>query len=44
VFGLTDLRSTRVQTAFFGGFFLAALPAGWVMEKLAYKRGIVAGL
>jgi FHS family L-fucose permease-like MFS transporter len=43
-FGLTDFRSSLIQTAFFGGYFLAALPAGWVMEKLGYKRGIIAGL
>jgi MFS transporter, FHS family, L-fucose permease len=43
-FGLTDFRSSLVQTAFFGGYFLAALPAGWVMVKLGYKRGIIAGL
>jgi FHS family L-fucose permease-like MFS transporter len=43
-FGLTDFRSSLIQTAFFGGYFLAALPAGWIMEKLGYKRGIVAGL
>src|SRR6266849_9208213 len=43
-FGLTDFRSSLIQTAFFGGYFLAALPAGWIMEKLGYKRGIIAGL
>lgn len=39
VFGLADFRSSPVQTAFFGGYFLAPLPAGWVMEKLGYQRG-----
>jgi FHS family L-fucose permease-like MFS transporter len=33
-----------IQTAFFGGYFLAALPAGWLMEKIGYKRGILVGL
>jgi FHS family L-fucose permease-like MFS transporter len=43
-FGLSDFQSSLIQTAFFGGYFLAALPAGWVMERIGYKRGILAGL
>ena len=43
-FHLTDFRSSLIQTAFFGGYFLAALPAGWLMEKIGYKRGILLGL
>src|ERR1700737_3500885 len=43
-FRLTDFRSSLIQTAFFGGYFLAALPAGWLMEKIGYKRGILVGL
>src|SRR2546427_6117798 len=40
----SDFRSSLIQTAFFGGYFLAALPAGWLMEKIGYKRGILVGL
>lgn len=43
-FSLTDTRSSLIQAAFFGGYFLAALPAGRVMERIGYKRGIVLGL
>ena len=43
-FGLSDFRSSLIQTAFFGGYFLAALPAGWLVEKIGYKRGILVGL
>jgi len=43
-FRLTDFRSSLIQSAFFGGYFLAALPAGWLMEKIGYKRGILVGL
>jgi FHS family L-fucose permease-like MFS transporter len=43
-FGLTDFRSSLIQSAFFGGYFLAALPAGWLMQRVGYKRGIVIGL
>ena len=41
---LTDLQSSAVQSAFFGAYFLMSLPAGWVLKKLGYQRGIVAGL
>jgi FHS family L-fucose permease-like MFS transporter len=44
VFKLTDLQSSLIQTAFFGGYFLAALPAGWLMERIGYKKGILTGL
>jgi FHS family L-fucose permease-like MFS transporter len=43
-FHLSDFRSSWIQVAFFGGYFLAALPAGWLMEKIGYKRGILVGL
>lgn len=43
-FGLTDFQSSFIQVAFFGGYCLAALPAGRVMEKIGYKKGILAGL
>jgi FHS family L-fucose permease-like MFS transporter len=41
---LTDFQSSLIQTAFFGGYFLMALPAGWLMRRLGYRRGILAGL
>jgi L-fucose:H+ symporter permease len=43
-FGLSDFQSSFIQVAFFGGYFLAAFPAGRVMEKLGYKKGILIGL
>jgi MFS transporter, FHS family, L-fucose permease len=43
-FGLTDLQSSLIQMAFFGGYFLAAFPAGWIMQRVGYKRGILIGL
>src|SRR6202163_954341 len=43
-FQLTDLQSSLIQAAFFGGYFLAALPAGWLMERIGYKKGILSGL
>jgi MFS family permease len=43
-FGLTDFQSSFIQVAFFGGYFLAAFPAGWAMERIGYKKGILLGL
>ena len=43
-FGLTDFQSSLIQSAFFGGYFIAALPAGWLMQRIGYKRGILTGL
>jgi FHS family L-fucose permease-like MFS transporter len=41
---LTDFQSSLIQTAFFGGYFLMALPAGWLMRRLGYRLGILSGL
>src|SRR5579863_5871711 len=43
-FNLTDFQSSLIQTAFFGGYFLAAFPAGWLMERIGYRKGILVGL
>ena len=43
-FGLSDFRSSFIQAAFFGGYFVAAFPAGKLMERIGYKKGILAGL
>ena len=41
---LSDFQSSLIQTAFFGGYFLMALPAGWIMRKVGYRKGILVGL
>jgi len=43
-FSLSDFQSSFIQVAFFGGYFLAALVAGRLMEHIGYKRGILSGL
>ena len=43
-FSLSDFQSSFIQVAFFGGYFLAALVAGRLMERIGYKRGILSGL
>jgi FHS family L-fucose permease-like MFS transporter len=41
---ITRQRSTLLQAAYFGAYFLIALPAGIFMHKMGYKKGIMAGL
>src|ERR1700722_12749944 len=43
-FQLSDKASSLVQLAFFGGYFLAAIPAGKLMERIGYKKGLLFGL
>jgi FHS family L-fucose permease-like MFS transporter len=41
---LTLAQSANVQWAHYLGYFLMAMPAGWLAIKLGYKGGIIAGL
>lgn len=41
---ITTARSTLLQAAYFGAYFLIALPAGIFMSKFGYKKGIILGL
>lgn len=41
---VTRSRSTLLQAAYFGAYFLIALPAGLFMNKYGYKKGIILGL
>ncbi len=41
---ITKQRSTLLQAAYFGAYFLIALPAGIFMQKVGYKKGIITGL
>lgn len=41
---LTDLQSAFIDSAFFIGYFVMALPAGFAMKKWGYKTGIIMGL
>ncbi len=43
-FTLTDLQSGLVQSAFYMGYFLLALPAGLTTRRYGYKAGVVIGL
>jgi FHS family L-fucose permease-like MFS transporter len=41
---ITRQKSTLLQFAYFGAYFVAAIPAGMFMKKAGYKKGILAGL
>jgi FHS family L-fucose permease-like MFS transporter len=44
LFTLTYFQAGLVQFAFFGAYFILSIPAGFLLSKIGYKRGIVAGL
>ncbi len=41
---ISKAESGMVQFSVYGGYFLAALPAGYFMNRFGYKKGIVLGL
>lgn len=44
VFDLTYTQSMLIQFCFFGAYFLVSMPAGKLVKKLGYQKGIVIGL
>jgi len=44
VFELSDFASALVQSAFYGGYFLIAIPASLVIRSSSYKIAILLGL
>ncbi len=43
-FELTRFKAGLIQSAFYMGYFLLAIPAALVMKKFGYKTGLVIGL
>jgi FHS family L-fucose permease-like MFS transporter len=41
---LTDTQSAFIDSAFFIGYFVMAIPAGLIMKRTGYKTGILIGL
>ena len=44
VFELSNFASALVQSAFYGGYFLIAIPASLIIRKSTYKTTILIGL
>ncbi|SFN45852.1 MFS transporter, FHS family, L-fucose permease [Pseudonocardia ammonioxydans] len=44
VFTLSDAATAFVQSAFYGGYFLIAIPASRIIRRTSYKVGVLIGL
>ena len=44
VFSLSYTEAMLIQFCFFGAYFLVSIPAGKLVKKLGYQKGIVTGL
>lgn len=44
VFTLNYAQSMLIQFCFFAAYFIMSLPAGSIIERIGYKRGIITGL
>ena len=41
---LTDFQSALIDSSFFIAYFIMAIPAGIIMKRFGYKKGIITGL
>lgn len=44
LFTLSYMQAMLVQSAFFGAYLVIGIPGSWLVKKLGYMRGAVAGL
>lgn len=44
ILGLSKMESGFVQAAVYGGYFIAAIPAGLFMKRFGFRKGIILGL
>jgi FHS family L-fucose permease-like MFS transporter len=44
IFTLNYVRAMLIQFCFFGAYFVASFPSGYLVERLGYRNGIVIGL
>ncbi len=44
IFDMSTFQASLVQLAYFGAYFLLALPAAFINERFGYKTGILTGL
>lgn len=43
-FSISKTRAALVQAAVYGGYFLMALPAGYIIRRWGYRAGVLVGL
>ena len=43
-FHISKAMSALTQAAVYGAYFLMVLPAGWIIRKWGYRRGVITGL
>ncbi|MGI8506400.1 MAG: MFS transporter, partial [Solirubrobacteraceae bacterium] len=44
IFNMSTFQASLVQLAYFGAYFLLALPAAFINQRFGYKTGILSGL
>lgn len=44
IFDMTNLQSSLVQFAYYGAYFILALPAAFITSRFGYKAGVLVGL
>lgn len=44
IFDMSNFQSSLVQFAYYGAYFLLALPAGFINNRYGYKTGVLVGL
>lgn len=44
IMSMTDFQTSWIQMAFYGSYFLLALPAAILIKKYSYKTGVLVGL
>ncbi|MGB3829651.1 MAG: L-fucose:H+ symporter permease, partial [Ornithinimicrobium sp.] len=44
IFDMSNFQSSLVQFAYYGAYFLLALPAAFITNRFGYKAGVLTGL
>lgn len=44
IFDMSNLQASLVQSAYYGAYFLLAIPAGMITSRFGYKAGVLLGL
>src|ERR1043165_2429178 len=44
LFQLSYFQAMLIQFCFFGAYFVVSFPAGYLVEKVGYRKGIIIGL